>query len=100
MTEIHEITTHLAVNKDAIKRDTTVADATVVRTVIISTIIIFTTIIFITKGTSLCLMMNPLDFPRCCFSAEPRTWGQHMDSILEQPKLRDSEAKVTLRCSS
>ena len=30
MTEIHEITTHLAVNKDAIKRDTTVADATVV----------------------------------------------------------------------
>lgn len=57
MTEIHEVTMHLAV-KDTIKQDTTEADA--VRIIIVSTIIIFT-IIFITKVTSHCLVMYTLE---------------------------------------
>lgn len=57
MTEIHEVTMHLAV-KDTIKQDTTEADA--VRIIIVSTIIIFTTI-FITEGASHCLVMYTLE---------------------------------------
>lgn len=63
MTEIQEITTHLAVNKDVIKGAITVADATVDRTIIISTLTIFDTSIFITKGPSLGLVIYLLETP-------------------------------------